>query len=130
MKLFPAVTLSQLRMLREQDRLKLHASTADLQALVRAKARPVKFLLDHPGMLAGGLASLVALYEVGTSVLSPMPLGAAGGTAKKTLGIAGRLARVGLGFAMKAATPVISSFIQKAWRQASGNSKSDSGPLF
>jgi hypothetical protein len=121
MKLFPSVSLSQLRAQRARDKAKFHQSTDELQQIVHMKTRPVQFFLDRPGMLVGGLTSLFALYQVGTSVLNPTPLKLMGGPARKTLGILGRLSRLGMGFAMKAATPAISSVVQKVWKYAAAS---------
>jgi hypothetical protein len=118
MKLFPAVRLSDLRAQRERDRQKFHQSADNFQNIVHEKTRPFTFFLNHPGVLVGSIASLFALYEVGTSVLSPIPLKAVNGTARKTMGLMSRLTRLGLGVAMKTATPVISSLVQKVWTYA------------
>ncbi len=129
MTLFPSVRVSELRAQLERDRKKFSDSTDELQTLVHKKTRPFQFLLNHPGLLVGSVASLFALYEVGTAVLSPIPLKTVNGAAKKTVGIVGRLTRLGLGVAMKAATPTIASLVQKAWSYAAPRSapKSDNG---
>jgi hypothetical protein len=130
MKIFPAVSVSELRDQLERDRQRFEQSTNELQTIVHEKTRPFKFLLEHPGLLIGSLASIFALYEVGTSVLSPVPLKAVNGTAKKTASVLGRLTRLGLGVAMKAATPAIASFVQKAWQYARAPKPPDDGRNF
>jgi hypothetical protein len=119
MNLFPSVRLSELRAQRERDRRNFHTSTTQLQNLLREKARPLSLFKAHPGMILGGLASLFALYEVGSSVIP----------AKKTVGIVSRLGRMGLGMAIKTATPLIASLVQKIWRKAADKKSSMPGDL-
>ena len=115
-KLFPAVRISELRALQRRDRQKLAASSAELKSFVREKTRPVRFLLDHSGAIAGGIGSLLAIYGIGTSVFAPVASKVASAPARKTIGIVGRLARVGLGVAVRSATPALTSLISRIWR--------------